>query len=180
MRALASTDIESELSYAYLHAVAAHAGMECVIKSRHSDNNGVDAAINAWPTPAGDDALSEVSINIQLKATIDEPADNGTHLSYFLKGVSRYNDLRERTIQIPRILVVLFLPKNAEEWLNHTPEQLTLKRCAYWLSLREAPPTGNDSGVTVKIAKTQMFTPKALADLVDRVSRGDFPVYSIP
>lgn len=180
MRALATTDIESELSYAYLHAVAAHAGMECQIKGRHSDNNGVDASITAWPTPASDDALSEVSINIQLKATIDEPADDGVHLSYFLKGVSRYNDLRERTILVPRILVVLFLPKNGEEWLSHTPEQLTLKRCAYWLSLRDAPPTGNDSGVTVKIPKAQIFTPQALTDLVIRVSRSDFPVYSIP
>ena len=39
---LMSTDVESELSYAYLHAVVANAGYECALSGRHSDNAGVD------------------------------------------------------------------------------------------------------------------------------------------
>jgi len=45
MNSFSSLDIESELSYAYIHAVAAHAGMECCITGHHSDNRGIDARI---------------------------------------------------------------------------------------------------------------------------------------
>ena len=43
MQALSPPNIESELSYAYLHAVASKAGMACNAGSRHEDNNGIDA-----------------------------------------------------------------------------------------------------------------------------------------
>lgn len=39
-------NIESELSYAYLHAVAAKAGMSCKQGDRHDDGAGVDAEVN--------------------------------------------------------------------------------------------------------------------------------------
>ncbi|CAK0768443.1 hypothetical protein CCP3SC1AL1_4480001 [Gammaproteobacteria bacterium] len=48
MNQLSSNDIESELSYAYLHAVAAKAGVGCKIGSRHDDNAGIDAVLTGW------------------------------------------------------------------------------------------------------------------------------------
>lgn len=77
------TDIESELSYAYLHAVVSHAAMCCHSATRLEDNNGIDAQITAWgPFPeAGDDDYEEVDLKIQLKATIRTPAENETHYS---------------------------------------------------------------------------------------------------
>jgi len=44
---LSDNDIKSELSYAYLHAVASRAGMACEVAGRHSDGAGVDATIRA-------------------------------------------------------------------------------------------------------------------------------------
>lgn len=41
MKPLTSENIESELSYAYLHAVASHAGASCEATGRHEDNCGV-------------------------------------------------------------------------------------------------------------------------------------------
>ena len=180
MQALSPPNIESELSYAYLHAVASRAGMACRVGGRHEDNNGIDATLTAWGPFNSGGYLTEVDIKVQLKTTIAIPADDGTNLSYFLHGVSRYDDLRIETIDVARILVVLFLPADAKEWLNHTPDQLALRRCAYWQSLRSAPATANSSGATVKLPKVQIFTPQALTDLAARLSRRDFLLYPAP
>lgn len=48
MQALSPPNIESELSYAYLHAVASYASMACNVGNRHEDNNGIDATLTAW------------------------------------------------------------------------------------------------------------------------------------
>lgn len=54
MRPLTPENIESELSYAYLHAVAARAGVGCKVSNRHDDNAGVDAELTGWgPFPDG-------------------------------------------------------------------------------------------------------------------------------
>ena len=48
----------------------------------------------------------------------------------FLRGVSRYDDLRTATVGIAQIWVVLFLPADGQEWLNHSDDELALRRCA--------------------------------------------------
>jgi len=173
-------NVEAELSYAYLHAVASRAGMECRTGSRHEDNAGVDAELTAWGPFTNGGYLTEINLKIQLKATIQTPPDDGLHYSYFLRGVKRYDDLRQATVSVPRLLVVLFLPSNADKWLSHSEDELILRRCAYWVSLRGAPPTDNDTGVTVKIPKAQTLTPDDLAALAARLSRRDIPVCEAP
>jgi hypothetical protein len=177
MQPLSPPNIESELSYAYLHAVASRAGMSCREANRHEDNHGVDATLTAWGPFAGGGLLTEVDMKIQLKATVGQPADDGTHFSYFLSGVNRYNDLRSATVSVARILVVLFLPADAQDWLGHSADQLVLRRCAYWQSLRGAPDITTSSGTTVKLPKTQVFSPDGLAQLAVRLSRRDIPQY---
>lgn len=177
MKPLTSNDVESELSYAYVHAVAAKAGMGCEVSGRHNDNAGVDARLTAWgPFPNGG-YLEEVDLNIQLKATISEPADDGDCYSYFLRGTERYDDLRTTALSTPRILVVLFLPRNPDEWVCLDEEQLSLRRCAYWVSLRGASSSANGTGVTVKIPKRQIFNHISLAEIVRRLSHNDIPAY---
>jgi len=177
MQALSPPNIESELSYAYLHAVASKAGMACSVGSRHEDNNGIDARLTAWGPFNNGGYLTEVDIKVQLKATVAVPADDGANLSYFLTGVSRYNDLRAATVDAARLLVVLFLPANAQEWLNQSEDELALRKGAYWQSLRGGPATTNGTGATVYLPKAQMFTPQSLTELAARLSRRDFPVY---
>lgn len=177
--ALSPPNIESELSYAYLHAVAAKAAMSCRDTNRHEDNAGIDAQLTAWGAfPGG--YLTEVSLNIQLKATISEPVDDGTYLHYTLQGVERYRALRQETIATPRILVVLFLPRDAQEWLRHSDDELVLRKCAYWVSLRNAPDTTNTRGVTVLIPKAQVFSPDSLQDIVACIARRDIPCWEAP
>ncbi len=176
MRSLSPPNIESELSYAYLHAVASKAGMSCRDSNRHEDNNGIDAQLTAWLPYVNASTLTEVDLKIQLKATIAEPEVAGDDYLYRLAGVNRYNDLRSETIVSARILVVLFLPQNAADWLNHTADQLVLRRCAYWQSLRGAPDIASGS-IVVRLPKAQIFSPESLSQLAIRLSRRDFPRY---
>jgi len=93
------------------------------------------------------------------------------------KSSTRYDDLRAETTDIPRILVVLFLPQQTSDWLTHSADQLILKRCAFWASLRGAPSTTNTFGVTVHLPKEQVFSPDGLKDLFGRIARKDVPRY---
>jgi hypothetical protein len=150
--------------------------MSCRDGNRHEDNNGIDAQLTVWLPFQNAETLTEVDIKVQLKATIAEPNDDGLNYEYRLQGANRYNDLRSETISIARILVVLFLPRGAEEWLHHTPDQLVLRRCAYWQSLRGAPDLAAGSAV-VKLPKTQVFSSEGITQLAARLSRRDFPRY---
>lgn len=181
MKALSAPNIESELSYAYLHAVASRAGMACTPGGRHEDNNGVDAQITAWGPFAGGGYLTEVTMKIQLKATIAEPTGSAEHWSYSLRGIERYDDLRSNALAVPRFLVVLFLPSASTEWLEHSVDKLVLKKCAYWVSLRNAPETTNSTATTVYLPKVQIFGPRQLTTLATGLSHpGTHIDYELP
>jgi hypothetical protein len=181
MQPLSPNNVESELSYAYLHAVASAAGAACSMGSRHEDNAGVDAKIVGWgPFPNGG-YRKEVDLNVQLKATTTTPSTRSEYLSYFLKGISRYDDLRSDALSTPRILVVLFLPgTNKCDWITHTKDALSLHKCAYWVSLKGAGSSGNDSGETVYLPLSQRFDTMGLIDLFAKISRQEVPLYQPP
>jgi len=178
MKPLSTQNIEAELSYAYVHAVASHAGVGCKVAGRHDDNTGVDALLTGWgPFPNGG-YREEVDLKIQLKATIKPPGRVNDCFSYSLSGIARYDDLRTETVATPRILVVLFLPDDRNDWLTHDEDALQLRQCAYWVSLRGAPPSANRTAQTVYLPKAQRFDPQGLQDLLARLSRNDIPTYT--
>lgn len=169
MRDLSENNIQSELSYAYLHAVAAKAKMSCKVGNRHDDNNGVDAQVSAiGPFPNGG-YLKDFIINIQLKSTRVIPTETENHFSYPLD-LKGYNDLRETNLGQARFLVVLYLSEDSEDWLNISEDQLILKKCAYWVSLRNAPASSNSTNQTVYIPKSNLLTPQALIDIAATLS----------
>ena len=176
MRPLAENDIESELSYAYLHAVAAKAGMSCEVTGRHADNHGVDARLTAW---YDDLPVKEVDLKIQLKDTTQQLKEAGGHLHYVVQGRNRYDALREERAT-PLILAVLLLPAEPDEWLVHSEQELILRRTVYWMSLQGAPPSPNSSGQTVYIPKAQVLDPPGLQALARRIGNKDLPRYQAP
>lgn len=177
MKPLSSANVESELSYAYLHAVASAAGVSCQIAGRHEDAAGVDAKLAAWgPFPSGG-KRREVDLKVQLKATMQVPPEVGDAFSYCLSGIPRYDDLRSEAVSTPRILVVLFLPPMASEWITHTDCALSLHKCAYWVSLRGAKASTNKTAQTVYLPKKQRFDGAGLLALLSRLSRNDIPRY---
>jgi hypothetical protein len=177
MSPLTAENIESELSYAYLHAVASKAGVACEACGRHEDNAGVDARLVGWgPFPSGG-WRTEIDIKVQLKATIKKPSEVDGTYAYCLTGISRYDDLRSEALSTPRILVVLFLPEKNDDWITHTDEALSLHRCAYWVSLRGAKASMNKTAQTVYLPKNQRFDAEGLISLMAMISKNEIPTY---
>src|SRR5437879_6368467 len=61
------------------------------------------------------------------------------------------NDVAGRYVNSPRILAVLYLPENADEWLCHSEDALIAKGCLYWVSLRNAAESANPKHQTVYV-----------------------------
>lgn len=180
MSPLTKNNIESELSYAYLHAIASNAGASCSVSNRGLDGNGIDASITGWgPFPSGG-YLKEITIHVQLKATIGVPTETDDYFSYFLNGTTRYDDLRANTVSVPRIMVVLFLPNEAVDWLTISSEELTLKKCAYWVSLNGANASTNTTGETVYLPKAQIMNSDNLMQIFAKLSRKEILTYTKP
>jgi len=177
MKPLTSQNIESELSYAYIHAIASKAGAGCRVATRHEDNTGVDASITGWGPFPGGGYRTEVDLKIQLKATVSDPKKVGSCWSYSLKGIGQYDDLRAETVSVPRILVVLFLPPAEDDWLKHTEDALSLHKCAYWVSLRGAAASSNDTAQQVYLPLTQKFDVIGLKEIFRRISKNEHMVY---
>jgi hypothetical protein len=108
-------------------------------------------------------------LHLQLKS-IAGATLTATEIVYDLKA-DAYDSLRRSTRSSPAILVLLTLPGNREEWLNHTEERLELRGCAYWLSLRGYPVRPNTSTVRIRIPRVNQFTPAALARIMEAIRR---------
>ena len=176
---LTQQNIEAELSYAYLHAVASRGGFSCTYSDRHLDDAGVDAVIREDGRKlATDSQLTSLELHVQLKATFQKPIEQDGRFSYSLT-VPRYDRLRTPRVNSPRILVVLYLPPNAEDWLRHSEDGLIAKRCAYWVSLRNAPESANPAHQTVYIPRSQMLSVESLTEIMTRSSRREEINYAL-
>jgi hypothetical protein len=179
---LTEQDIEAELSYAYLHAVASRAGFGCSWTHRTLDSGGVDAQVYETGRPAEPQAgrLLRYALDVQLKATRTPPAEQEAHYSFSVPA-KQYNILRMREVRTPLVLVVLFLPENMEEWLSHSEEGLIARRCAYWVSLRGAEPLPEEQGSrTVYVPRAQVLSVAGLTRLMERVSFAEAIDYVAP
>ena len=74
---------------------------------------------------------------------------------------------------MPHILIVLLMPEDDADWLSQTSEELTMRRCAYWMSLEGMSENPNVSTVTVHVPVSQMFDSEQLREMMDRVDRGE-------
>ena len=168
---LTENDIEAELSYAYLHAVAAFAGCECKVSGRLSDNHKIDADIRCFDD-FGPDTMNNVTLQIQLKATRQQLDETSTTVAFDLD-LETYNTLRFSPSESAQFLVLLRLPDERSQWLSCDPRALSLRRCAYWLSLHGAPASRNRTSQRVYFLKRNRLTPAALRALLEISARGE-------
>lgn len=148
------------LSGAYVGAVAARAGY--MRAEPYPDRDSLDCMLLA-----GGDMRPQ--IGVQNKATTAAPI-NAQTFSFPLK-IKNYNDLRIQT-QAPRILVVLALPEDSNDWLVQNLDHLIIKRCAYWKSLLGMPVSTNETSVTIEIDTSNVFDSATLVALMDRSRQG--------
>jgi hypothetical protein len=160
---------ESELSIAYVHALAIKGDFE--FDMPRIDNDSVDVYISANGELLSDECiLHSPKIDIQLKATTNWQINAEDKIAYDLK-IKNYNDLRRKSA-VPKILVLLCLPKNKEEWIIHSSDELILRKCAYWVSLLNMPPTENET--TVRVFLSELFTHDILKELLIKISKQEW------
>jgi hypothetical protein len=134
------------------------------------DNDSVD-----WGIAAGGEAQTprRPRLELQLKCTAQAPV--ATDAFPFELKIKNYNELRVGKLFVPRILVVVTVPAETEQWLELSGKQLILRHSACWLSLCGAPETENESTITIQIARSQYFTPEALRAMMQRMNDGGLP-----
>lgn len=159
---------KEQFSIAYLHAVASVAGYRTA--EPNVDDDSVDRVIKARG-PHG--RRRSPQLDVQLKCTEAMISRNG-YFSFPLP-IKNYNDLRGDDFHIPRILVVVFVPDTLESWLEQSEERLLMKHCAYWVSLRDAPETKNETSVTVHLPRIQQFTVESLKSMMRTIGNGGSP-----
>jgi hypothetical protein len=155
------------LSRAYVQAIAARAG---VITSRPDPDLGIDLCLRAVRREGNQYQDAGVQIDLQLRSTT-RASVTAAEVRYDLD-VRMYDYLRQAPALCPRLLVVLVLPEDEALWLNQSPEELTLRHCAYWVDLREAGPTDSTSTVRITIPRSQVFSVQAVHMWMTRVLQG--------
>lgn len=158
---------EEDLSISYLRAIAAQS--KITFELRRRDENSIDAQLSKMVIT---DEHKEfyAMFNVQLKATCSTYEETDSSIKYPLK-VKNYNDLRRKSSN-SIILCLLILPEESSEWLLQTPEELALRKCMYWISLRDYPDTSNASTVTIEIPKTNVVSQCGLNEMMHIIANG--------
>jgi hypothetical protein len=162
---------QEALSRAYVRAVAARTGVICV---ESTQDFGIDLFLRAVSVRDGEYADTGPQLDVQLKSTM-RAALRDAQVIYDLE-VRAYNVLREAAVApIPRILVLMVLPEDESQWTTQTVDELVLRRCAYWLSLRGAQPTAAHTTTRIAVPCTQVFSAEAITELMSRLKQGEMP-----
>ncbi len=153
--------LKERFSFAYVGAIAYAAGV--VIDEPSVDRDSVDIVFTARGQVG---PRRSPHFHAQLKCHTGAPDENGD-VVYDLK-VKNYRDLIPVNHIVPRILIVVCVPDDIKEHAKWTPEELLLRRCAYWIHLGGQRPTSNKK--TIRIRLNNVFSPDALVTLFHDVA----------
>lgn len=159
---------KEQFSRAYVQAVAAVAGFAWSVPS--VDDDSIDLTLS---DRGGGGTIRSPKLDLQLKCHAQITPDQPT-FSFDVK-VKNYHDLRDNTVMVPRILVVVLVPDPITEWIQHSEPEMALRRCGYWISLRGYPDTQNLWTVAVNVDRTRQFNPANLAQIMQRLRTGGMP-----
>jgi hypothetical protein len=153
---------QEALSRAYVRAVAARAGVIC---GATENDLGFDLLLRAVEQHGQQFWDSGPQIDLQLRSTT-QAGVRDAEVVYDLD-VRTYDLLRREPSPRPRLLVLLVLPEDEAEWLTQSADELILRRCAFWRSLRGAAPTTNQATIRLVIPLANVFSVEALQRLMD-------------
>jgi len=159
---------KEEFSRAYAAAVASVAGYSTY--KPEVDDDSIDLGLAAR---GGGGTVKSPRLEVQLKCTSSPVMDSET-ITFPLK-LKNYKDLIGGDYAVPRILVLVIVPDDVSNWLEHTENQLAIKHCGYWVSLKDLPETENRASVSIKMPRKQQFSVAALKELMKTVSEGSTP-----
>ena len=159
---------QEALSRAYIHAIAGSCGLSC---SFRDFDYGIDLSVHEIEHRDTRYFETGFRIDIQAKSCTAPLAADGP-IVYDLE-VRSYDILRAPPAFLPKILVLLTLPGDESAWTTHDENGLTLRKCAYWMSLRGMPETPNVNTVRLRIPRTNVFSAPALRELINKVRAGE-------
>lgn len=150
-----------KLSIAYIKAVASFCGYGA--DQPEVDHDSIDLTIKS-------SAGRKPILDMQVKASggINSVGDNFS----FPLPVKNYNDLRQETLA-PRILVVFCMPDEQDKWIDHSVDHLLIRKCAYWVSLKNMPATTNTTTVSINVPTTNTLSPDGLHALMQKIDKGE-------
>ena len=135
--------IQEQLSLAYVKAVVYRAGFN--FSKISVDDHKIDGTIQSYSNGVN-------RVDFQLKATTDFTVRDGS-IAYDLE-VRTYNLLVEQE-GIPAVLILYVMPKDSDQWLEQSEEQMHLRNAAYWHSLEGNPdPQTGRRSVSMLVAPT--------------------------
>lgn len=154
---------QEALCRAYVQAVAAQAGATW---SKPEADYGIDFSLRL--VSSVEDRRRDVGaqIDLQLKSSTQAIVSE-TEVIYDLD-VDTYNDLRDVDRATLFVLVLFVMPPDETHWLSQGVEQLCLRHCAYWTSLRGLPPTTKSRSVRIEIPRANIFSVEALLQLLQQ------------
>lgn len=159
---IARSNQQEQFSDAFLQAIAAAAG--CALSRPVPDNDSIDWTLSCR-------LPRRPKLDIQLKSTIvDRPI--GEDFRYRLKA-KNYEDLSLPDLVVPRILILVTVPRKVEDWLCLTPDMLLLRYTAYWKALAAAPQIRNNKSCSVTVLRRNLLTPAVLRELMMRINDGE-------
>jgi Domain of unknown function (DUF4365) len=159
---------KQQFSFAYIRAVAAAA---CIVVTQPSvDDDSVDLIFHQKGTGT---VFRSPILEAQVKCT-EAAAIQPGHIAYPLK-LKNYNELRPTNLMAPRILIVVLVPDLLPDWLNHSEQELAMRRCGYWHSLRGMPTVPNNTSLTVHLPRINQFTVVQFQAMMARIGHGGQP-----
>lgn len=150
-----------QFSMAFIRAIIADAG--CKVFISETDTDSVDGMIMA-------DLARRPRVEFQAKSTSADIVRDGV-VSYPLR-IEDYKNLIPEGLSVPRILIVVLLPSEQDEWTDQTEDRLCLRRCAYWISLEGKPDTDNSSSITLDIPAENIFNSEQLRGMMYKLNKG--------
>jgi hypothetical protein len=153
------THRQEQFSNAFIQAVAAVAG--CSAAKPSVDNDTIDWTLS-------NRLARRPKLDLQLKCTAN---DAGTADAIrFALPIKNYRDLILTDLSNPRILVVVVVPEQINDWIEQATERLVLRRCAYWTSLLGLAESDNEATVTVDVPRANLFMVDALNRIMQRIN----------
>jgi hypothetical protein len=155
---------QEALCRVYVQAIAAQAGL---ISSRPDPDYGIDLSLRSAEVNARGHSDTSVQVDLQLRSTTRANVTE-SEVKFDLD-VDTYNYLRQAEAFCPRILVVLVMPVDEAEWVGQTSSELTIRHCAYWLSLEGYPATTATRSIRVAIPLTHVFSGEGVRTILQNI-----------
>jgi len=156
---------KEELSKSYLNAVCAVKGIATNVKTH--DDDGIDVILQKIMNRK-DGRKYNAQISVQLKSTSSDYSEFDNSFSYPLKR-KNYDDLR-RPATLKSYLFLLILPKNENEWVLQSIDELMIRKCMYWADLKELPNSDNNTSVTVRFSKNNVVSSESLDNILTKIA----------